>query len=153
KDTIAQTFTVNGSIPVAGFTINNTSALCSNKDVTIKDGSTVDFGSVVKVEIYWDFATDFTIKTTDDLPTPGKLYTHTYPEFGTPLTKTYTVRYIAYSGINCVSSFTKTITVLATPTVRFNPVSAVCDNIPSFTISGAGITNGLPGNGVFTGTG
>ncbi len=153
KDSIAQTFTVNGSIPVAGFTLNNSSALCSNTDVTIKDASTVDFGNLVKVEIYWDFANDPTIKTVDDLPTPGKLYAHAYPEFGTPFTKTYSIRYVAYSGINCVNTFTRTVTVLATPAVSFTPVNPVCDNIPSFNISQAGITNGLPGNGVFTGTG
>ncbi|TMI62931.1 MAG: PKD domain-containing protein [Bacteroidetes bacterium] len=153
KDTIAQTFTVNGSIPVAGFAVSNPNILCSNKTVTITDGSTVDFGNLIKVEIYWDFANDPTIKTTASNPVSGATYTHTYPEFGTPFTKTYTVRYVVYSGINCVNTTTKTITVLATPTVVFNPVNAICDNLPSFNISQATITNGLPGTGVFTGTG
>jgi gliding motility-associated-like protein len=153
KDTISQTFTVNGSIPLAGFTVSNPTILCSNKTVSINDGSTVDFGSIVKVEIYWDFANNPTVKTTDNTPVPGATYTHTYPEFGAPFTKTYTIRYVAYSGINCVNTTTKTITVLATPSVVFNPVNAICDNLPSFNISQATITNGLPGAGIFTGTG
>jgi gliding motility-associated-like protein len=152
-DTISQTFTVNGSIPLANFTVQNTNALCSNKDITIADASTVDFGSIVKTEIYWDWTNDPTIKTTDDLPSPGKLYTHTYPEFGTPATKTYTIRMVSYSGINCVNVLTKTITVLATPTLRFDPVAEVCTNALSFQLTQASITNGLPGTGVFTGPG
>jgi len=153
KDTIAQTFVVNGSVPLAGFTVNNPTTLCSNQAVSITDGSTVDFGSIVKVEIFWDYTNDPTIKTIDDDPVSGKLYTHTYSEFGAPVTKTYTVRYVAYSGINCVNTTTKTITVLATPTVVFDPLNAVCDNVPAFDITQAGVLNGLPGNGVFTGPG
>ena len=114
-DTISQTFTVNGSIPLANFTVQNANALCSNKIVTIADASSVDIGSIVKTEIYWDWTNDPTIKTTDDVPSPGKLYTHTYPEFGSPATKTVTIRMISYSGISCLNVLTKTITLLATP--------------------------------------
>jgi gliding motility-associated-like protein len=153
KDTVAQTFIVNGSIPLAGYTVNNPTILCSNNTVTINDASSVDFGSIVKVEIFWDYANDPTIKTTDDLPTAGKQYTHTYPEFGTPFTRTYTVRYVAYSGINCINTTARTITVLATPSVQFNAVSPVCDNVPAFPVTQASITNGLPGTGLFTGAG
>jgi hypothetical protein len=59
----------------------------------------VDFGSIVKVEVYWDYGNDPTIKTVDENPSPGKSYTHKYPDFGTLQTKTFTVRYVAYSGI------------------------------------------------------
>ena len=153
KDTAVQTFTVNGSIPLAGFTVQNAGTLCSNQAVNIRDASTVDFGSVVKVEIYWDYANNPAIKTTDDIPVPGKMYTHTYPEFGTPVSNTYSVKYVSYSGINCVNSITKIITVLATPTLQFNTINPVCSDAPSFLISQAQLLNGLPGTGVFTGTG
>ena len=75
KDTVAQTFFVNGSTPVAGFAIQNQGSLCSNRAVAITDESTVDFGSVVKVEIYWDYDNDPANKTTDDAPAAGKNYT------------------------------------------------------------------------------
>ncbi len=153
KDTVQQTFTVNGSIPVAGFTIQNTTALCSNQELSIKDASTVDFGSVVKVEIYWDYLNNPGDKTTDDSPVPGAIYTHTYPEFGTPLTKTYQVRYVAYSGINCVNTSIRTITVLATPTIQFNPIPFACSSQPAFQVTQASLLNGLPGAGVFSGNG
>jgi gliding motility-associated-like protein len=153
RDTIAQTFTVNGSIPVAGVTINNPNILCSNKTVTVTDGSTVDFGNIIRTEIFWDYANDPTIKTVTNNPTPGATYSHTYPEFGSPVTKTVTVRYVVYSGINCVNTTTRTVTLLATPTVQFNTVNPVCDNVSSFNVTQASITNGLPGSGVFSGPG
>ena len=152
-DTVSQTFTVNGSIPVAGFAVQNANTLCSNKDVTITDASTVDFGSVIKVEIYWDYLNNPGDKTTDDSPSPGKNYTHTYPEFGTPFTRTYQVRYVAYSGINCVNTSIKTITVLATPTIQFNPIPFACSAQPAFQVTQASLLNGLPGAGVFSGNG
>lgn len=153
KDTVQQTFTVNGSIPVAGFTVQNPASLCSNQPVTITDASTVDFGSVVKVEIFWDYLNNPTIKTTDDTPLPGETYTHTYPEFGSPFTRTFQVRYVAYSGINCVNTIIQTITVLATPTLVFNQIPFACTDKPTFQITQAQLLNGLPGAGVFSGTG
>lgn len=152
-DTISRTFTVNGSIPVANFTVQNANAICSNKMVSIADASTVDFGNIVKTEIYWDWTNDPTIKTTDDVPSTGKLYTHSYPEFGSPATKTVTIRMVSYSGISCMNVLTKTITLLATPSLRFDPVNEVCADAASFQITQASITNGLPGTGVFSGPG
>jgi gliding motility-associated-like protein len=153
KDTVSQTFTVNGSIPVAGFIVPNANVLCSNQAVSIQDGSTVDFGSIVKVEIFWDFTNDPGNKLTDDLPSPGKIYTNSYPEFGAPATKTYAIRYLAYSGINCVNMTSRTITVLATPALQFDAVNPVCANDNPFQLTQAQLINNLPGNGAFTGTG
>jgi gliding motility-associated-like protein len=153
KDTVVQNFTVNGSIPLANFTVQNANTLCSNQTVVITDASTVDFGNIVKTEIYWDWTNDPTIKTLDDLPALGKNYSHTYPEFGSPATKTYTIRMVSYSGISCLNVITKTITVLATPTVKFDALGEVCSNSPSFQITEGGITNGVPGTGVYSGTG
>ncbi|HYM95066.1 MAG TPA: gliding motility-associated C-terminal domain-containing protein, partial [Chitinophagaceae bacterium] len=94
---------------------------------------------------------DPTIKTIDNSPVPGKIYSHTYAEFGTPATNTYTIRYVAYSGITCVNTFSQTVTLLATPTLQFDPINAVCSNATSFPITGVQVLNGLTGNGVFSG--
>ncbi|HEX7845897.1 MAG TPA: PKD domain-containing protein, partial [Chitinophagaceae bacterium] len=153
KDTVAQTFTVNGSIPVADFTVQNPATLCSNRQVTISNTSAVDFGQVVKTEIYWDWTNAPGNVIVDDLPTAGKLYTNTYPEFNTPASKTYTVRMVSYSGASCLDEVIKTITVLATPAVYFNTIPEVCSNATSFQLTQAGITNTLPGSGSFSGTG
>ena len=152
-DTVIQSFFVNGSIPIANFTVQNANVLCSSADVVITDNSSVDFGAIVKVEIYWDYLNNPTIKTTDDFPSFGKNYSHSYGEFGNPFTKTYTIRMVSYSGSNCLNVTSKIITVLATPTVFFTPLSDVCTNTPAFQILQAGITNVLPGIGVFTGPG
>jgi gliding motility-associated-like protein len=152
-DTVTNSFFVNGGVPVAGFTVQNPNELCSNNIVSIKDGSSVDIGNLVKVEVFWDYANDPTIKLTDENPVPGKDYTHMYPEFGTPATKTVTIRYVAYSGENCLNTFTRTITLLATPTLQFSPVPAVCEDASSFQVTQAQMTNSLPGAGVFSGNG
>jgi len=152
-DTVSQSFTVNGSVPLANFNVQSANTLCSNKDVSITDNSSVDFGNIVKSEIYWDWTNDPTNKSIDELPAPGKTYKHIYPEFGTPASKTYTIRMISYSGINCLNVTTKTITVLATPTLRFDPITEVCSNAPSFQLTQASITNAVPGSGVYTGAG
>lgn len=152
-DTIAQAFIVNGSIPVAGFTVQAPNTLCSNADVAIADASTVDFGNIVKVQIYWDFANDPSAVITDDIPAPGRIYMHRYPEFGSPAMKTYTIRYVAYSGISCVSITTRTISVLATPSLQFSAVNPVCAKDPPFQLTQAQLLNVMPGTFVFTGDG
>lgn len=153
SNTLSKTFTVNGSIPVAGFAIDNAAALCANKDVTIKDASTVDFGTIVKVEVYWDYGNDPTVKTVDEEPTPGKSYTHKYPEFGTPATKTFSVRYVAYSGINCINEFTRTVTIKASPSIQFNPIADVCEEIAPYQLTAAQELFGFAGTATYSGPG
>lgn len=150
-DTTQKTFFVNGSVVNADFTVNNATTLCSNKDVSILDISSVQ-GNMTKLEIYWDYQNDPTNKTTILNPTLGNTYTHTYPEFGTPASKVYRIRYVAYTGSNCVKFATKDITLLATPDIQFNAMSDVCSNVPAFQITQASVLNNPPG-GVFSGTG
>lgn len=154
KDSVvAIPFTVNGSIPNADFTILTTNGQCSNQDIQIKDNSIVDFGSVTKVEIYWDNANAPTVFETDDVPTPGKIYNHRYPDFQTPLTKTYQIRYKAYSGILCVDEQIRTITINASPLTQFNSLNAVCVNDNPFSITQARELGGLAGTGIYSGRG
>jgi gliding motility-associated-like protein len=153
KDTV---FTVNGATPAANFNVQNASNLCSNKSVTIQNTSTVNFGSVTYLEIYWDWTGNPLQKTVDQNPTPNKLYTYNYPIFGTPGTKVYTIRLVAYSGAisgPCVNAITKTVTILASPTLTFANVPDVCQEKPGFIISQAAETSGFPGTGVYSGTG
>lgn len=153
-DTARSTFFVNGSVPVAGFTVSNPNNLCSNQVVDIKDASTVDVGSLVKVEIFWDYTNNPTIKLVDNDPVPGEVYSHAYPEFGTPATpRIITIRYVAYSGATCLSTFSRTITLLPTPTLQFSALPPVCEDAAAFQVSQAQVTNGLPGTGTFSGAG
>lgn len=151
RDTVQHAFFVNGAVLTPQFTIENTGALCSNKEIIIKDASQVDAGKIIRVEIFWD-ENDLSIRTTDNSPTPGKIYNHMYPEFGTPASKVYRIRYDVYSGTVCVSSIVKSVTLLATPVLAFDAGLPVCSNAPSFQL-GAQVVNGMPGTGVYSGAG
>ncbi len=150
-DEVSQTFTINGSTPRAAVSVQNENALCSNKEIVISNISEVDLGSVVKLEIYWDYANDPLNKTTDDEPQPGKLYTHLYPASGTQ--QTYDLRIVAYSGITCLNAITKTITVKAAPSLQFADIPAVCEEVAALQITQAAETTGIAGTGSYTGPG
>jgi gliding motility-associated-like protein len=145
-------FTVNGAVPAATFKIDTAGQLCSNRDVSIINNSTVNFGIITRLEIFWDPA-DSRIKTTDESPAPGKKYTHTYPVFGTPSTKDYQVKLVAYSGISCVNESTQILTLKASPLAVFNDIPPVCEGIDPFTITAGTNATGAPGTGVYTGNG
>ena len=153
RDTITQKLTVNGSYPVAKFTVNNPAVLCANDSVSITDASTVFPGVITKVEIWWDNAGSPAMIYTDDLPFQGKVYRHLYPNFQSPLTKTYQIRYRAYSGGVCTNETTQTITVNAAPKVQFTALTATCFDTPPYQLTQAGEIGGVPGTGVFSGPG
>lgn len=145
-------FVVNSSLPQAGFNINSTD-FCSNKTITIADASSIPIGRILSVEIYWDYQNDPTKKTVDNNPAAGKTYTYKYPEFGSPLTKDYEIRYVVYSGNTCLNQISQTVTIKATPGIQFNALAGVCEEITPFQVTAASETFGLAGTGVFSGPG
>lgn len=153
RDTIIQPLFVNGSFPVANFNVSNPATLCANQPVSIAEASTVFPGSISKVEIYWDNVNAPAVFDTDNTPFTGKLYTHLYPNFQSPLTKTFTIRYRAYSGVVCVNDKLANITVHASPLVQFNNMPNSCLLIPPFQLTQAGETGAVPGTGVYSGSG
>jgi gliding motility-associated-like protein len=146
-------FTVNGSLPQAGFTLNNPTDLCSNKSISITDGSSVDVGKLIRVEIYWDYLNDPTQKTVVNNPGAGTTYTFKYPEFGTPLTKTYQIRYVVYSGETCLNQFTQNVSLKASPGIVFSAMDGVCEEIDAFQVISAAESFSLAGTGTFSGPG
>ncbi|MDW8332564.1 MAG: PKD domain-containing protein, partial [Cyclobacteriaceae bacterium] len=153
KDTIVQTMFVNGSFPLASFGVLNAGGLCANDSVAIVEQSTVFPGSITKVEIYWDFLNQPAVFVTDDFPVPGKIYKHLYPNFQAPLTRTFTIRYRAYSGGVCVDDTIRTITVNAAPKVQFDPIPNICLDAAPYQITQAREVGGVPGTGTFSGPG
>ena len=151
--TLSQTFTVNGDIPVSNFNALNPATMCANDSISIQDASTVNFGNVTKIEIYWDNIGAPTVFQTDDFPTPGKIYKHLYPNFQAPLTKTFTIRYRAYSGGTCINDRIKTIVVNAAPKVQFTNIPNACFDAAPFQLTQASEIGAVPGVGVFSGPG
>ncbi len=147
-DTVLKTFQVNGSYPVANFSLVDSSLFCTNELVKIKDGSTVFPGTITKVQISWESisATD-----TDDNPIAGKVYTHLYPSI--LISKSYRIKLTAYSGQTCLDTISKAITVLPSPKLAFGAVPYICFNAPTRQILQGVETTGLTGVGTYSGTG
>jgi gliding motility-associated-like protein len=155
KDTVTHALSVNGSFPVAGFTVQNPTILCANDSVAISESSTVFPGVITKIEIYWDNVGQPAVFDTDNSPFSGKIYKHLYPNFQAPLTRVFTIRYRAYSGGVCVDDSLRNITVNAAPSVQFNPMPNICYDAAPYQIPSAIASEigGVPGNGIFTGPG
>ena len=156
-DSISKIFTVNGAVPKANFQISDPDNLCSNKAVQLDNQSSVDFGKITKVQLFW--GDTMSISSIDENPFPGKLYQHTFPPIITASDSAYTVKMVAYSGISCQNTFTQTIKVLRSPEIRFTPIAAVCNNSQPFSISPYATANiqgifsyggtGVSANGMF----
>ncbi|RYZ25925.1 MAG: PKD domain-containing protein, partial [Chitinophagaceae bacterium] len=147
-----QKLTINGAVPVSAFTLRNGNQYCSNDSVLLVDNSSVAPGRLVKLEIFWDYNGDQTIKSVVDNPVPGATYGHKYPEFFAPATKNYAVRIVSYSGITCQSFSEQVVTLKATPDVEFPNVAPVCANASSLQLQ-ANTLNMTGGTGVYTGIG
>jgi gliding motility-associated-like protein len=157
SETLTKDFRVNGATPIADFTVLNKNSLCSNSEVVIENRSRMAlgvFGSVTRIELYYDFGNDLSLMEVDNNPTDGKLYRHTYPEIHSG-TKTYTIRMLAYSGGICVSQEkTDIINLLATPLVVFTQPAAICANNGPIQLGAHDESNsGIAGLGTYTGTG
>ena len=152
-DTKIDTFDIAGSKPVPGFEIINNLNLCSNGSVTLKDTSRVTIGTIKKVEIRWDVTNNYNMIDVDNSPSNGtigssKNYTHKYPSL--PTNKTYSVRLYAYSGVTCLDSLDKTITVYGSPKVIFDTIPGVCVNAAPKSIKLARDSSGIFNNPLLT---
>ena len=152
-DSLTKAFTVNGSVPIADFTVINNTQLCDKDSVLIKDNSSVNFGSLTKVEIYWDAINQPSVAVTDNYPSFGKVYKHKYAAIQPLASKNYTVRYVTFSGITCTNEVSRNITVLENPKATFTIIPSVCDNIPSFQITEAKEIYGMSGQSFYNGAG
>lgn len=155
---IEKAFTVNGSIPKADFELVNEDNLCVDAGIRFKDLASVDFGEITKIDWYFDYDNRPDQKESDEHPElrgsgSKRVYTHFYPEFFTPLSKTVKVRMVVYSGQSCADVQEKTIILKAAPQIAFDSIPAVCINDAPFLISQAKENNGLPGKALFSGNG
>ncbi|MEP6675919.1 MAG: PKD domain-containing protein [Ferruginibacter sp.] len=154
-NTLIQNIFINGATPTADFTVTNAAAICGSDSVSITNLSTVNPGNITKAEIYWDNL-NFPLPagpnyTLDDNPTLNKIYKHKYPALQT--TKTYTIRFRAYSGTLCVNDKLVVITVNAVPKVQFNNIPDICYDAAPYQITQASEIGAVPGTATYSGPG
>jgi PKD repeat protein len=150
-DSAEKIFTVNGADPLAAFQVLDAGGLCSNAAVQLSNNSTVNFGSIVAVEIYWGDTAG--VSYMDSMPYPGKVYTHNYPDPVSSGTATYTVRMIAASGRTCQNETDQTVTIKPAPHAVFAAVPPLCDIDTAVNLSEGSELAGLPGTSYYSGKG
>ena len=148
KDTIVLPITINSADPVSAFTTPNS---CSSDSVALTNLSTVGFGSVTRLDIYWDNVGTPAVFQTIISPAFNGVYKHKYPTLQT--TQTYNIRMVAYSGAVCSSQKINPVTVYATPRVQFNNIPNTCLLVPPFLITQGSEIGGVPGTFAYSGPG
>ena len=151
--TLPKAFTVNGSTPKANFVIADSSSLCSNRAVALRDLSTVDFGTVSYEDIYWKPSVDSVDKNPDS--SHQKINSYSYPNFQSPSSQKYSIKLIAHSGLSsvCADSVTQTITLHQSPKVQFLTLPGICNDTTARQITQASETGNVPGTFAYYGTG
>jgi len=154
-DSASNVFTVNGTEPRPVFQVLKAAGLCSNQAVQLNNLSTVNFGSVVAVQIYWGDTAG--VSYTDSMPYSGKIYTHNYPNPVTTGTASYTIRMIASSGLTCQNEADQSVNIEPSPHVQFAAIPPLCyldtavDLTEGIELTGLGGVPTFDGRGVTTG--
>jgi gliding motility-associated-like protein len=148
--TKTQTFVVNGDIPKAKVVVPDPAALCSNKEVFFENRSTVNFGSITRLEVTFDMANATSLKVYEH-PAFGQQLRYTYPQF-TDGDHTFNVHVAAYSGGTCANTQDFSVVVKATHIITFAQSPSFCPEDNPFQLNPLNIT-GPAGNGVYTGNG
>ncbi|TCJ19000.1 PKD domain-containing protein [Flaviaesturariibacter flavus] len=153
RDTIRQDLFVSNTSPVPVLAVLQ-GAVCSNDSVRIKDSSWVDIGNIVRLDIWWDAADPSSVQTVLN-PVLNTVYAHRYPEFFSPANRDLNIKLVAYSGTTCAIDVTRPLRLLATPEVRFAPLTDVCANVPSFSFNQGSSANSavVPGQPLYSGAG
>ncbi len=164
KDTV---FEVNGSDPVADFSVLNATQLCSNTPIEIVNKSAMaalSFGRITRVRVFWDWnlslnppIPDASADLTDEVPVVNDNYSFAYTDFSNQPSKNFTIRLVAYSGEKCFTEKLIPVSFNGSPVVNFNPIPGICLDTENRSIlnlaSQVDVTGISSGSGVFTGPG
>jgi CHU_C Type IX secretion signal domain/PKD domain len=150
-DSASKVFTVNGDDPEAVFQVLNPTGLCSNTAVQLSNLSTVNFGSVVAVQIFWGDTAG--VSYMDSMPYSGKIYSHHYPDPVTTGTANYTIRMIAASGLTCQNETDQSVTINPSPHAQFAAIPTLCDIDTAVSLTEGSELTGLAGDSAFSGRG
>lgn len=148
--TKTQTLVVNGDMLKANVVVPDPAALCSNKEVFFENRSTVNFGSITRLEVTFDMANAASLKVYEH-PDFGQQLRYTYPQF-TDGNHTFNVHVAAYSGGTCANTQDFSVVVKATHLITFAQSPSFCPEDNPFQLNPLTIT-GPAGNGVYIGNG
>lgn len=126
--TLSKPFKVNGSIPSPSFEVQQIKPLCSNDSIRIINTSTVNFGTVTRLDIFWDTLNKPADKVPDENPFVNKQYGIKYANFSLPDSIPFAISLVAFSGNSsvCSRSIKKIIYVKNSPSVVFSDIRDIC---------------------------
>jgi gliding motility-associated-like protein len=155
SDSLSSPFTVNGSVPNPSFVVQAINTFCSNDSLRITNTSTVDFGSITRLDIYWDSIGSPTSFVRDENPTPGKVYTNLYTSFTAPSNKKIGVKILAYSGNSsvCRKTISQVVTLNNYPKVSFLKPRDICNDADPRRINQGTFQSALSASGSYSGIG
>ncbi|MCS3802069.1 PKD domain-containing protein [Niastella sp. OAS944] len=142
---------VNGASVQAAFSSQAFPAICNDKPVLLQDASSVDAGSIIRREIYWNYDNDPLQKTTDNNPQAASGYQFQYPATTTDIA--YHIKYVVYSGAACLHQLDSMVIINRMPSIQFDPLTGVCEDHAAFYVNTAKETSGINGNGWYVGNG
>ena len=126
KDT---TFYVNGSYPKASFKVINQSGLCSNLPIVIENTSTVDFGFVGRLKLFWNYDGKRTQPDTiDEKPRSNSSYSKQFANFQDKSKIDIPIKIIVYTGGVCSDSVETTVSLNGSPLDKLKPIESICTN-------------------------
>ncbi|WP_345102885.1 PKD domain-containing protein [Mucilaginibacter panaciglaebae] len=151
--TTSTPFTVNGTNPIADFSVAQ--PICASDSIILTNKSTIDFGNITRLEIYWDYDGAPTTKSVynrsaKQIPANNQ-FKHLYNVPAGQISKPYHIRLVASSGNICGNTTDQNIVVNASPAITLTPLNSVC--IESGPQQIAENKNGFTGTGTFSGPG
>ncbi len=152
---LSKSFTVNGSIPIPKFEVQQANSLCSNDSIRIKNLSTVDFGVITRLDIFWDTLSKPQINFRDENPTTNNFYSNLYANFQAPTTKDFTISLVAYSGNSstCRKSIKQVIAINNAPKASFSDIRDICFDAAPRQLNQGSFSSALTAAGNYYGKG
>lgn len=160
-DSLAKPFKVNGSSPIPKFEVQNivnATPLCSNDSIRIVNQSTVNFGAVTRIDIYWDSVNYSTMHLQDDSPIKNKIYSYRYPLFpsaSTPTSNSMKISMVAFSGQSptCIRSIHQVIDLLNSPKATFTDIRDICYDAAPRQINQGSFVSAMAATQIYSGKG
>jgi len=130
--------------PIVGFTYP-TNCLPTNGLAQFTNISSINDGQTVTYN--WNFG-DANATVANPNTSTQLSPTHIFKDYGT-----YAVSLTATTNNGCLEDTVINIPLNVTPALTYGSLTNVCENIPSFSIANASVTNAVTGTGIYSGAG